>query len=132
MDYSNEIERIRAEKARLKREIRKSRKRIARIKLEATLSVAIETLKQMRRAALNRWNPLMNTWHAGRSLANYKANALPSTSSTGKCFVRSYLRLARPESNPRRTIPIYEKHSSSKPNLWGGHLPTTHNTHIRM
>ncbi len=54
MDYSNEIERIRAEKARLKREIRKSRKRIARIKLEATLSVAIETLKQMRRAVLNR------------------------------------------------------------------------------
>jgi len=54
MNYPHEIERIRVAKARLKREIKRTRKRIARIEVEVTLAVAVEVIKQMRSAVAER------------------------------------------------------------------------------
>jgi len=54
MNYPHEIEGIRVEKARLKREIKRTRKRIARIEVEVTLAVAIEVIEQMRSAIAER------------------------------------------------------------------------------
>ena len=54
MNYLNEIERIRAEVARLNKEIRKTRKRIVRMKINIALAVAIEIIKQMPSAIVKR------------------------------------------------------------------------------
>src|SRR5262245_21676984 len=50
MNYSHEIERIGVEIARVKSEIKKTRRQIGRIEVKVTLAVAIEVIKQMRSA----------------------------------------------------------------------------------
>jgi len=65
MNYSHEIERIGVEIARVKSEIKKTRRRIGRIEVKVTLAVAIEVIKQMRSAIAGRLETI-DEYVAGR------------------------------------------------------------------